>query len=371
MITIGDDQENLFEYYTMDCWKDRVFHAGKSFPAGTFATEALNSVTCVEDEVMQHVCRLIDLLSGMMTNDREKQEENFRNASEIIKEAYTWTSRVPPFCYFEEPWLAQALEATMEKSIFDWEIENRPEHMPLTFLYAGIELLAIQISVYNFAILIRVFEANYLRRLKSRRESDFAMAAENCFNEDPRFYELVNKMPFQEFEIWQNVPELNMSFAYVEDPDAGGAARIVKRVSFQRMIDFLFFDLMNGMEHGHAPARCQNCKRYFLTTNARAPKYCDGQAPQNPAMTCRQYGAMHHQKEQNQHHPVYQLFNTKTNTIRKHYQREKITAEERAAALALAAEYRDQALMDNGYARSGYLADMELEHIYEAIKQKG
>lgn len=26
--------------------------------------------------------------------------------------------------------------------------------------------------------------------------------------------------------------------------------------------------------------------------------------------------------------------------------------------------------MDNGYARSGYLADMELEHIYEAIKQK-
>ena len=35
-------------------------------------------------------------------------------------------------------------------------------------------------------------------------------------------------------------------------------------------------------------------------------------------MTCRQYGAMMRQKEQNKQHPVYRLFTTRTNTIRKH-----------------------------------------------------
>ena len=44
-------------------------------------------------------------------------------------------------------------------------------------------------------------------------------------------------------------------------------------------------------------------------------------------MTCRQYGAMQHQKEQSKRHPVYRIFSTRTNTIRKHHQRGKIPDE--------------------------------------------
>ena len=47
-------------------------------------------------------------------------------------------------------------------------------------------------------------------------------------------------------------------------------------------------------------------------------------------MTCRQYGAMMRQKEQNKPHPVYRLFTTRTNTIRKHHQRGKISDELRS-----------------------------------------
>ena len=71
---------------------------------------------------------------------------------------------------------------------------------------------------------------------------------------------------------------------------------------------------MNGLHHGHAPSQCQGCGRYFLTTNGHIPKYCDGVAPQDSRYTCRQYGAMMHQKEQNKQHPVYRLFNTRTPT---------------------------------------------------------
>lgn len=81
-------------------------------------------------------------------------------------------------------------------------------------------------------------------------------------------------------------------------------------------------------------------------------------------MTCRQYGAMMRQKEQNKQHPIYYLFSTRTNTIRKHHQRGKISDELRCEALYLATEYRERALLDNDYAADGYAQDMELAHLY-------
>lgn len=127
---------------------------------------------------------------------------------------------------------------------------------------------------------------------------------------------------------------------------------------------------MNGLHHGHAPSQCQGCGKYFLTTNGHIPKYCDGIAPQDNRYTCRQYGAMMHQKEQNKQHPVYRLFNTRTGTIRKHHQRGKISDDLRREALYLAESYRDKALMDNDYAADGYARDMELEHIYAEAEKR-
>ena len=80
-------------------------------------------------------------------------------------------------------------------------------------------------------------------------------------------------------------------------------------------------------------------------------------------MTWRQYGAMMRQKEQNTQHPVYRLFTTRTNTIRKHHQRGKISDELRNEALYVAECLRDKALMDNDYAANGYACDMEQESI--------
>ena len=114
----------------------------------------------------------------------------------------------------------------------------------------------------------------------------------------------------------------------------------------------------------------QNCGRYFLTTSGRQPKYCDGIAPQDGRLTCRQYGAMQHQKEQNKQHPVYRIFSTRTNTIRKHHQRGRISDELRQAALKLAEEYRDKALLDNDYASHSYAQDMEQEHLYAEARKR-
>ena len=76
------------------------------------------------------------------------------------------------------------------------------------------------------------------------------------------------------------------------------------------------------------------------------------------------------QKEQNREHPIYRLFSTRTNTIRKHHQRGKISDDLRRESLRLAETYRDKALMDNGYAAAGYARDMEQERLYAEARKR-
>jgi len=232
------------------------------------------------------------------------------------------------------------------------------------------QILKILVSIYNFCLLIRAFEKRYLRRLKRRTESEFAKAAHTCFDLDNDFLDITDRMPFGEMEEFFSFPRLISGFSYLQDPHDKEKWISVQQVICKRLIDFYVFDLQNGFQHGHGPSFCQNCHRYFLTTTAHVPKYCDGMAPQDHRLTCRQYGAMMHQKEQNKQHPVYRLFSTRTNTIRKHHQRGKISDELRREALYLAETYRDRALMDNDYAAGDYVHDMEQETLYAQARAR-
>lgn len=167
-----------------------------------------------------------------------------------------------------------------------------------------------------------------------------------------------------------HTPDLRSSYVFARHPKQEKETVFVNRYFFDHAMSFYIFDLMNGLQHGHAPSRCCGCGTYFLTTNGHIPKYCDGIAPQDPRMTCRQYGAMMRQKEQNKQHPVYRLFTTRTNTIRKHHQRGKISDELRNEALYVAESLRDKALMDNDYATNGYAHDMEQEAIYAQARAR-
>ncbi len=144
----------------------------------------------------------------------------------------------------------------------------------------------------------------------------------------------------------------------------------VSRSRFETAIEFYCFDLLNGLHNGHAPSQCLNCGRFFLTVNAHKPKYCDGSDPERPELTCREKGALLHLSESNEEHPIYQLFRTRANTIRKHEQRGKITHAVREAAIHQAEKYRDRALLDKQYAKGQYKKDMETDHLYAVIQQK-
>lgn len=180
----------------------------------------------------------------------------------------------------------------------------------------------------------------------------------------------MDALPLPDIEKFTVSPVMESTYIFARNPTQKEKMVFVQRVRFHRIMSFYCFDLMNGLHHGHAPCVCQNCERYFLTRSGHKPKYCSGMAPQDSRLTCRQYGAMMHQKEQNKQHPVYRLFNTRANTIRKHHQRGKISDELRREALYLAETYRDRALMDNDYAAGDYAHDMEQETLYAQARSR-
>ena len=276
--------------------------------------------------------------------------------------------KYPPFCYNDYEKEMRRINILFDESALP-KIRTPDSEFQTEFLRFCVGIIRIPIAMYHFYAAGRFFELDYLRRLKKRNETHFAVAAHDCFNSE-QFWDEMRSLQSLDMEPFTVYPELSSTYVFARSPKNEKEMVFVERVSFLRLTDFYTYDLMNGLHHGHAPSQCQGCGRYFLTTNGHIPKYCDGVAPQDSRYTCRQYGAMMHQKEQNKQHPVYRLFNTRTDTIRKHHWRGKISDELRQEALCLAGSYRDRALMDNDYAADGYARDMELEHIYAEAEKR-
>lgn len=367
---LGTDQYNSFDTFTLDCRNDCVYFEGQEFLAGYFAAEILNFAGAVRDPILERISTLNALVDQAVSADKEKVIDILEELRPLMRDTVSWIYTCPPFRFQKSQTEWSNFELAMDADRFEQERDTPPEHMPFCFLSFSEKVLKILVAIYNFCLLIRMFEKKYLRRLDKRTESDFAKAAHEFFDNDDNYFILLEQMPFGEIEEFFSYPRLISGFNYIQNPSDNGKWITVQRVICKRLIDFYQFDLMNGLQHGHAPSWCRNCHRYFLTTTAHVPKYCDGIAPQNSAMTCRQYGAMMRQKEQNKQHPVYHLFSTRTNTIRKHHQRGKISDELRREALYVAECCRDKALMDNDYAADGYERDMEPEHIYAEAEKR-
>ena len=369
LLKIGTNQYNTFDTMSMDCWMDRVYYEGKEFPAGYFAAGILNFAGAIHDPLLERIAVLTELVDDLSAFGKEKGLEALTQLRPLMHETVSWIYTCPPFCYCDKKTAYDSMEYALSAERFEQDYNEDPEHLPYLALSFCEPVLRILVAIYNFCLLIRVFEKKYLRTLKKRTASTFAKAAHECFDEDDSFLILLERMPFGEVEEFFSFPRIITGFTYFQDEN-DEEWKTAQHVVCKRAIDFYVFDLLNGLQHGHAPSQCRGCGKYFLTTNGHIPKYCDGIAPQDNRYTCRQYGAMMRQKEQNKQHPIYRLFSTRTDTIRKHHQRGKISDNLRREALYLAESYRDKALMDNDYAESGYAQDMELEHIYAEAEKR-
>ena len=155
----------------------------------------------------------------------------------------------------------------------------------------------------------------------------------------------------------------NATVQYVPAIRPGNAeAQLVKRMHFVSFVGMFRADLFEGLCVGHAPRKCAVCGKWFLTTDARYAKYCDGLAPGDKrGRTCRQVGNLRgrEQRELAADHPIRKIYTKRFNTITQYLGRGTLDEQTAAVMKALAKSKLEKALQDNDYAQGSYAAEME------------
>lgn len=87
-----------------------------------------------------------------------------------------------------------------------------------------------------------------------------------------------------------DAPQVNIQYAVLEIDEEHH--ELVEKLYFDRLEDFVYVELMRGLQRGFVPKRCANCGRWFLQTPGTSYNYCDQPASNSEeGKTCREVGS--------------------------------------------------------------------------------
>lgn len=376
MYTALGQGENRVDGFSVDFCGKQIYLAGKAYLKGAFANEVLN---ISEDDMMDLLLYIApgfnarrELLEGKFDSDLFKQiEYSFCKIKKLLRKRM-------PFSLLD--WELEELRvdtALSEKirvavsAFFEAQRKGEPQDDICTFLH---EFFMHVLDFYvhapmdlsNFQKAIRGLE-RFLRDLDVRDEHHFAMATQYFFASPTTTPFLRTSQITDTISGFTLSPDVKQEYVILSDTDRPDELKIGRRMHFERLMDFLVMDFFEGLQVGHAPKKCAVCGRYFLTTNARPRKYCDGHAPDDPrGRSCQQVGArkQRSERERADDHPVKMICEKRCNTIDHHLRQGKIDKEFAKKAKTLARNKRDKALRNNRYYISEYENEMTQEAIY-------
>ena len=143
-------------------------------------------------------------------------------------------------------------------------------------------------------------------------------------------------------------------------------AEVVEKMYFDRLLDFVYVELMKGLQKGFVPKRCANCGRWFLQMPGMTYAYCGEPAPGQDGKTCREIGAASSFKDKVANNEVWQV---QQRAYKKYYartMRKDMTKAEFEAWTRDAEQKRDAAL--EPYARAE--SEEERQRIVAELEEK-
>ena len=163
-----------------------------------------------------------------------------------------------------------------------------------------------------------------------------------------------------------------MAFANVSVQYRSGEKGLVRRMHYASFPSMFRSDLFEALTVGNAPKRCPVCGRFFLTTNARRTKYCNGLAPgDQEKRTCVQVAARmgreHRELDENNPHKIKRK--QVIDTIDQRVHRGTIAPELAEIMKGLARNKCDRALSNAKYANTRYTAEMALDFLEKEARR--
>ena len=158
-----------------------------------------------------------------------------------------------------------------------------------------------------------------------------------------------------------DAPQVNIQYAVLEQE--GQEPELVEKIYFDRLLDFVYVELMRGMQKGFVPKRCANCGRWFLQYPGATYAYCDRPAPGQKGKTCREIGATVSFQDKVRNNDVWKLHQR---AYKKYFARTRkgtMGKPEFEKWARIAEQLRDQALTDYEKSRTQEEKNLILEKL--------
>lgn len=151
--------------------------------------------------------------------------------------------------------------------------------------YMREQISAIRFIKERYAwFLTEAFQQRAFEKKKGQRKIPLAQQIyENCLD---AFVSGVSLGKSREVDA----PQVNIQYAVLEIDEEHH--ELVEKLYFDRLVDFVYVELMRGLQRGFVPKRCANCGRWFLQQPGASYNYCDRPAPNSEeGKTCREVGS--------------------------------------------------------------------------------
>lgn len=258
-------------------------------PYGSILTEILN-------------CSITDYCAKLSAVEQSVAARDPEQLSERLEALVRAFMKLPLYrLYILEPGAIEpalvwkSIEAGRHSDLIAETLKD-PDAFLLKYIRARDDILYIQ-ERYGW-FLESLFEGQPFEKKKGQKKIPLAQQLTDHFLEA-----LVSGVSLGE-DNQIDAPQVNIQYAVLE-PE-GCQPELVEKMYFDRLLDFVYVELMRGMQKGFVPKRC-NCGRWFLQYPGATYAYCDGPAPGQEDKTCREIGATASFQEKVRNNEIWKL----------------------------------------------------------------
>jgi hypothetical protein len=355
-----DLQERLNMRFLTVAYKEKQEIYGtntSSADTGSIALDVLNIPDTILEELLELTDPMMELVKFLNNNKNPNSKVlgMMLTASKNVFRAVDLLREVPPFSTQDFTWLDTNLPKVFSQEAVSKAYRERKKEQGELFIQA-------MCLVAQLGFGIRDFRQALIPLVESLEDEDIARNSKGFSQKLDSFFSKDEEHKDQ----WMSFS--NVSVEYI--PEESGITRRMHYASFPSMFRS---NLYEALAVGNAPKRCPICRKFFLTTNARRQKYCDGYAPEEyGGLTCRQVGNRmgREHREQAQDNPVLVLYHQTVNTIDQRVARGTLERNTADKAKADAKNCKDMAIAFNEYANGDYKTDMDADALIAAAMEK-
>lgn len=330
--------ESLLDEFELYFYNKNVLYNNKTYPIGTFSTNALNFVIDKKMKKLQPLLRTLYINYETVVLDSKKKLQ-LEDLKKIDSQIEVIKSYLGSLIVFDDRIgannsLVTAYAIYGETGQSDDLIRNHASYQLISYIKIGDALI-------SFFEHMHPFSKFWITNKYETYNHNYAQAFEDYFHNEISLDVSINTHTILPTVMFQSTCT-ESRFHSIEL--SNGSRVFGESLKFKSYLELLQYDYFKALQSEHTVRICNNCKHAFLQTTKHNTIYCDNIAPGYTNKTCREVGALHKQKEMVNNSPIHQLYKRCYKKLNQRYNRGTITLDEFNELISEISELRDTAL---------------------------